>query len=297
MQFPWRPSQANSLSKSSETVFCVPRGVVILNTGQYLTSHLTDKDVAIEVIIVTEYALFSTLSIYSTLTVIALRDCNAAFLYQCCFLFIRDGAVAMQIWAVLTKRKVIIESLILRWPLRPVGFSLVMKMSLKIAPIKKRQAWSVLGWVISSSTKLCASKVIMRFAGLLLTCVEAVVYGCQCWKCTKQRLASLKGDRGGFCERILKRNVFSKALAIVFPSVTAYMYGCVIDLKNILPNLLFGWPLLVTVYRFVNVNVLNNFNPQNGSWFYHASIRSNRDLKELPELHSRFWRSRHFISI
>ena len=35
-----------------------------------------------------EYALFSTLSIYSTLIAIVLRDCNAPFLCHCCLSFI-----------------------------------------------------------------------------------------------------------------------------------------------------------------------------------------------------------------
>ena len=35
-----------------------------------------------------EYALSSTLSIYSTLVAILLRDCNAPFLCHCCFSFI-----------------------------------------------------------------------------------------------------------------------------------------------------------------------------------------------------------------
>ena len=50
------------------------------------------------------------------------------------------------------------------------------------SPFKKQQAWSVLMWVINSSNKLCASNVTMKFAGLPLTCVEAVAYGCRSWK-------------------------------------------------------------------------------------------------------------------
>ena len=38
--------------------------------------------------------------------------------------------------------------------------------------------------MISSSNKLCASKMTMMFAGLPLTCVEVVVHGCRCWKGT-----------------------------------------------------------------------------------------------------------------
>ena len=55
------------------------------------------------------------------------------------------------------------------------------RMSLKITPVKKQQAWLVHYWVISSSNKPCASKVTKRFAGLPLTCV-AIVNVCRCEK-------------------------------------------------------------------------------------------------------------------
>ena len=45
----------------------------------------------------------STLSIYSTLIAIVLRDYDAAFLYHCWFSFILWWAVDIQIWAPLTR--------------------------------------------------------------------------------------------------------------------------------------------------------------------------------------------------
>ena len=51
-----------------------------------------------------EYVLSSTLSIYSTLIAIELRDYDAAFLYHCWFFYLfYDGAVDIQIWALLTR--------------------------------------------------------------------------------------------------------------------------------------------------------------------------------------------------
>ena len=42
LKFPGRPSRAYSSSKSSETVFCVPKEIVVLHTGHHITSHPTD---------------------------------------------------------------------------------------------------------------------------------------------------------------------------------------------------------------------------------------------------------------
>ena len=52
-----------------------------------------------------ENATSSTLSIYSTLIAIVSRDCGAAFLCHCWILFtvFYDGAVDLQIWALLTR--------------------------------------------------------------------------------------------------------------------------------------------------------------------------------------------------
>ena len=52
-----------------------------------------------------EYALSSTLSIYSTLIAIVLRDSHTAFLCHVYFYLFSDGAVDMQIWALLTRSK------------------------------------------------------------------------------------------------------------------------------------------------------------------------------------------------
>ena len=54
-------------------------------------------------------------SIYSKLNAFILRGYKAAFLCHYLFLFILDGSVDMQIWALLTR------SQILRWLLRPIG--------------------------------------------------------------------------------------------------------------------------------------------------------------------------------
>ena len=56
---------------------------------------------------------------------IVLRDYNAAFLCHCWFLFFYDMAVDMQIWALLTRSRFGVVSLILRWPLRLVGLLFV----------------------------------------------------------------------------------------------------------------------------------------------------------------------------
>ena len=62
-----------------------------------------------------EYALSSILSIFSTLIVIGLMDYNAALPCYCWFLFI--------LWwgCRFTCQEVSVKSLILRWSLRPVG--------------------------------------------------------------------------------------------------------------------------------------------------------------------------------
>ena len=49
------------------------------------------------------YVLSSTLSIYSTLIAIVLRDYDAAFRYHSWFSLFYDGAVDIQIWALLTR--------------------------------------------------------------------------------------------------------------------------------------------------------------------------------------------------
>ena len=118
-------------------------------------------------------------------------------------------------------------------------------MSLKITPVKKQQACSVLGWVISSRNKLCPSKETMRFTGLRLTCEEAFVYVVAVEKAPyihrEPMLIFIEGGSRGFGESKLKRNVFSdsEALAIVFPTAIVQ-----IDYTNVhitlLTNVLVG---------------------------------------------------------
>ena len=67
-----------------------------------------------------EYALSSTISIYSTLIVIVLWDYTAVFLCHCViveFYLFYYGADDMQIWVLWLK--ITVESLILRCPLMP----------------------------------------------------------------------------------------------------------------------------------------------------------------------------------
>ena len=63
-----------------------------------------------------------------------------------------------------------------------------------------------------------------------------------------QCLISLKGDRGGFGESILKRNVFSEALAIAFSTAILKIDYATVQIA-LLTNLLVECPLLVTVLR------------------------------------------------
>ena len=71
-----------------------------------------------------EYVVSSTLSIYSILVAIVLRDSNASFLYHRWFSFtvFYDGLLIYKyepLW-----QEVSLKSLILRWPLMPVGLLL-----------------------------------------------------------------------------------------------------------------------------------------------------------------------------
>ena len=69
-----------------------------------------------------EYVLSSTLSIYSTFITIMLRDYDAALLYHCWFLFILWWGcwyTNEPFW-----QEVGVKSLILGWPVRPVGLLL-----------------------------------------------------------------------------------------------------------------------------------------------------------------------------
>ena len=67
-----------------------------------------------------EYALSSTLSIYITLIAIVLREYNAAFLCHCWF-FIYSIMGQLICRYDLFWQEVRVESLILRWPFRPLG--------------------------------------------------------------------------------------------------------------------------------------------------------------------------------
>ena len=77
-------SNDNQETKKKIVNFMTPgAGVLMLGFGQ--RSHYS------------EYALSSTLSIYSTLIAIVLRDYNTAFLCHVYFYLFSDGAVDMQI--------------------------------------------------------------------------------------------------------------------------------------------------------------------------------------------------------
>ena len=95
-------------------------------------------------------------------------------------------------------------------------------MSLKIIPVKKQQARSVLWWVIRSSTKLCARKV--KSYEVCLPAFDLCRSNFIWMSLLKRHRifidnlcdASLQGDRGSFGESIRKRNVFSEPLTIAF---------------------------------------------------------------------------------
>ena len=96
---------------SSKIVNFMTPGAGVLMLGRSHISHYS------------EYVLSSTLSIYSTLIAIVLRDYDAAFLYH------RDFHISMMgllihkyepLW-----QEVNVKSLILRCPLRPVGLLLI----------------------------------------------------------------------------------------------------------------------------------------------------------------------------
>ena len=70
-----------------------------------------------------KYALSSTLSIYITLIAIVFRNIMLLSYATVDFNLFYDGTVDMQIWALLTRSQCI-ESLILRWPLRPLSLLL-----------------------------------------------------------------------------------------------------------------------------------------------------------------------------
>lgn len=109
------------------------------------------------------------------------------------------------------------------------------RMSLKITPVKKQQAWSVHDWVICSSNKPCASKVMKRFAVLPLTCVALCMFVAV--EKTQNIHRDVKLLWRGF-ERVwwryTKTYVFSEALAITFP--TAILQ---IDYSTV--HIAFGW--------------------------------------------------------
>ena len=161
--------------------------------------------------------------------------------------------------------------------------------------------------MISSSNKLCASKMTMRFAGLPLTCVEVVVHGCRCWKGTNYSWktyeiqwssVSLKGDRGGFGESILKRNVFSEALATLFPTAILQIDYTAVHIA-LSTNPLVWWPLLVTIlniinYPFVNVNVSKRLKSSKGVLILPLQALGVIEIAWHCQnnIHSQFWRNR-----
>ena len=120
-------------------------------------------------------------------------------------------------------------------------------------PVKKQQAWSVLGWVISSSNKLCARKVKpyeVRWPAFDLcssscTCIWMSLLNRHQIFIDNQCYASLKGSRGGFGESIRKRKVFSEALAIAFPTAILQIDYPAVHIAS-LTNLLVGCLVLVT---------------------------------------------------
>ena len=60
-------SQAYSPSKSSETVVCVPRGIVILDTGHHLTTHPTDIILeSVTLVLIFVYAIHVRIAITQT---------------------------------------------------------------------------------------------------------------------------------------------------------------------------------------------------------------------------------------
>ena len=67
-----------------------------------------------------EYVFSSSLSIYFKLIAIVLQDYDAAFLYNCWFLFIILMGLLICKYALFWQ-EFSVKSLILRWPLRPVG--------------------------------------------------------------------------------------------------------------------------------------------------------------------------------
>ena len=94
---------------------------------------------------------------------------------------------------------------------------------MSLMPVKKQQVWSVLGWVISSSNKLCARKLKsdeVRWPAFDL-CRSSCIWMSLLKKhqifIDNQCYASLKADQGGFVESIRKQKVFSEAPAIVYP--------------------------------------------------------------------------------
>ena len=87
--------------------FITPGGGVLMLERGHMCHH-------------SKYAPSSTLSIYSTLIAVVLRDYNAAFQCHCWFWFILWWGCFMQIRAFLTKSQW--EYLILSWPLWSVGF-------------------------------------------------------------------------------------------------------------------------------------------------------------------------------
>ena len=68
-----------------------------------------------------EYALISTLLVYITLIDIELRDYNAAFFPMPLLIFIYSMMGQRICKYELLRQEVSVESLILRWPLRPLG--------------------------------------------------------------------------------------------------------------------------------------------------------------------------------
>ena len=122
--------------------------------------------------------------------------------------------------------------------------------------------------MISSSNKLCASKMTMRFAGLPLTCVEVVVHGCCCWKGTNYSWKTYEFQWfRGFGESILKRNVLSEAIATLYPTAILQIdyttVHCAINepigLETTSRN-----NLNIINYPFVNVNVSNRLKSSKG---------------------------------
>lgn len=109
---------------------------------------------------------------------------------------------------------------------------------------------------------------------------------------------SLKGDRGGFGESILKRNVFSEALATLFPTAILQIDYTTVHIA-LSTNPLVWWPLLVTIlniinYPFVNVNVSKRLKSSKGVLILPLQALGVIEIAWHCQnnVHSQFWRNR-----